>query len=114
MSLTAIRRQALDIAIAAGTQPKIGKSAQTTLRLRQNPGRSSYTVLSRADGTLTPAGSHYYQATGGAAPSRQFAAGAPLVKRGAGDYVTTRSGKLALVRRLMPDGTTHVTRLGKL
>ena len=28
--------------------------------------------------------------------------------------MTTRAGKLALVRRLNPDGTTHVTRLGKL
>ena len=36
------------------------------------------------------------------------------MKKGAGDYVTTRNGKLALVRKLMPDGTTHVTRLGKL
>ena len=113
MSLIPARRQALDVAIAAGTQPKIGKSAQTTLRLRQNPGRSSYTVLSRADGTLTPAGDHYFAVTGTPAPSRQFDRGAPLTKKGAGDYVTTRAGKLALVRKLMPDGTTHVTRLGR-
>ena len=113
MSLNPARRQALDVAIAAGTAPKIGKSAQTTLRLRQNPGRSSYTVLSRADGSLTPAGDHYFAATGAPAPSRQFDRGAPLVKKGAGDYVTTRNGKLALVRRLLPDGTTHVTRLGR-
>ena len=113
MSLNESRRQALDVAIAAGTQPKTTKSAATTLRLRQNPGRSSYTVLSRADGSLTPAGSHYYKATGGPAPSRQFDRGAPLVKKGASDFVTTRNGKLALVRKLMPDGTTHVTRLGK-
>ena len=113
MSLTAVRWQALNIAIAAGAEPKIGMSAQTTLRLRQNQGRSSYTMLSRADGSLTPAGSHYYKATGGPAPSRQFDRGAPLVKKGAGDYVTTRNGKLALVRKLMADGTTHVTRMGK-
>ena len=36
-----------------------------------------------------------------------------MTKKGAGDYVTTRNGKLALVRKLMADGTTHVTRLGK-
>ena len=91
----------------------MGRSGQTTLNLRQNPGRSSYTVLSRADGSLTPAGSHYYKMTGGPAPSRPFDRGAPLVKKGAGDFSKTRNGKLALVRKLMPDGTTHVTRLGK-
>ena len=36
-----------------------------------------------------------------------------MTKKGAGDYVTARNGKLALVRKLLPDGTTHVTRLGK-
>ena len=113
MSLTTARRQAIDVAIAAGAQPKVGSSAQTTLRLRQNPGRSSYTVLSRADGSLTMAGRHYYKETGAPAPSRQFNRGDPLTKKGAGDYVRTRAGKLALVRKLMPDGSTHVTRLGK-
>lgn len=113
MSLQKARRDAIDIAIAAGTQPKTGKSAQTTLRLRQNPGRSSYAVLSRADGSLTPAGAHYYDTTGAPAPSRMFDRGAPLVKKGSSDYVTTRNGKLALVRRLLPNGETHVTRLGK-
>ena len=107
------RRAAIDIAIAAGTEPTIGRSAQTTLRLRQNPGRSSYTLLSRADGTRTPAGEYYYETTGRPAPSRMFDHGAPLIQRGASDYVTTRNGKLALVRTLMPDGTTRVTRLGK-
>ena len=113
MSLNPARRQSIDIAIAAGTQPNIGRSAQTTLRLRQNPGRSSYALLSRADGTLTPAGDHYFASTGTPEPSRQFDRGAPLTKKGAGDYVTTRSGRLALVRKLQPDGTTHVTRLGR-
>ena len=42
-----------------------------------------------------------------------FDHGAPLIQRGASDYVTTRNGKQALVRTLMPDGTTRVTRLGK-
>ena len=107
------RQQNIDIAVAAGREPRVGRSGQTTLNLRQNPGRSSYTVLSRADGSLTPAGSHYYKATMGPAPSRQFDRGAPLVKKGAGDFVKTRNGKLALVRKLMPDGTTHITIIGK-
>ena len=97
MSLNTNRRQALDVAIAAGTTPSIGRSGQTTLRLRQNPGRSSYNVLSRADGSLTPAGDHYYAKTGAPAPSRQFDRGTQLVKKGSGDYVTTRNGKLAMV-----------------
>ena len=110
---TQSRRAAIDIAIAAGTPPTLGRSAQTTLRLRQNPGRSSYTLLSRADGTRTPAGDYYYGTTGRPAPSRMFDHGAPLIQRGASDYVTTRNGKLALVRTLMNDGSTRVTRLGK-
>ena len=36
------------------------------------------------------------------------------MKKGAGDYTRTRDGNLSLVRRLLPDGTTQVTRLGKL
>ena len=113
MSLNNQRRAAIDTAIAARTETKTGRSGQTTLRLRQNPGRSSYNVLSRAGGSLTPAGDHYYATTGLAAPSSQFDRGVPLVKKGAGDYVQTRNGKLALVRKLMPDGSTHITRLGK-
>ena len=114
MSLTPARRAAIDTAINAGVAPKIGRSAQTTLALRQNPGRSSYTLLSRANGSLTPAGEHYYAATGAARPSAQFDSSAPLVKKGPGDYVRTRNGKLALVRRLRPDDTTQVTRLGQM
>ena len=114
MSLNPTRRAAIDTAINAGVRPKVGRSAQTTLALRQNPGRSSYALLSRPDGTMTPAGEHYYAATGAERPSAQFDPSAPLIKKGPGDYVRTRDGKLALVRRLRPDGTTQVTRLGKL
>ena len=55
---------------------------------------------------------HYYKGT--AAPSSQFVTGAPLIKKGASDLIRVRDGSLALVRRLRPDGTMHVTRLGKL
>ena len=113
MSLNPDRKNALGVAIATGTDPKMGKSSQTTLRLRQHEGRSSYTVLSRADGSKTAAGEYYYKSTGRPAPSRQFDRG-PLVKKGAGDYTKTRDGKLSMVRKLLPDGTTQVTRLGKL
>ena len=114
MSLNENQRLKLDVAIAAGTEPRLGNSTQTTLRLRQNVGRSNYTLLSRGDGSMTPAGQYFYQTTGRPAPSSQFDRGQPLVKKGAGDYVKTRNGKLALVRKLQPDGTTTVTRLGKL
>ena len=113
MSLSSERRRHIDIAIASGRMPQLGRSGQTNLSLRQNPGRSSYAVLSRADGSLTPAGTHYFAATNTPAPSRQFDRGSALVKRGANDYVTTRNGKLGLVRSLRADGSTHVTRLGK-
>ena len=114
MSLNPARRAAIDTAIHAGVAPKVGRSAQTTRALRQTPGRSSYAPVNRSDGTLTLAGKHYYDVTGSARPSAQFDPAAPLVKKGPGDYVRTRNGKLALVRRLRPDGTTQATRLGKL
>ena len=108
------QRQQINTAIAAGTEPRVGNSGQTSLRLRQNVGRSSYTILSRADGSMTKSGQHFYDTTGRPTPSAQFDRGQPFVKKGNGDYVKTRSGKLALVRRLEADGTTTVTRLGKL
>ena len=111
--MNSIRKDAINTAIMAGAEPKTGKSSATTLRLRQTPGRASYTVLTRADGSLTKAGEHYYTSTGRAAPSAQFSRDAPLIKKGANDYVTTRDGKLSLVRRLNPDGTTQISRLGK-
>ena len=107
------REKAINVAIAAGRSPKVGRSGQTTINLKQREGKSSYALLSRADGSLTKAGEHYYKATGGPSPSRQFDNGAPLIKKGAGDYVNTRNGKLSLVRMLRPDGSTQVTRLGK-
>ena len=36
------------------------------------------------------------------------------MKKGAVDYTRTHASKLSLVRKLLPDGTTHVARLGKL
>ena len=91
----------------------MGRSGQSTLRLRQIPGKSSYTVISRADGSLTPSGRYLYKKTGRPEPSSQFDRGQPLIKKNSSDFVRTRNGKLALVRKLQADGTTHVTRLGK-
>ena len=113
MSLSIERRGHIDTAIAAGRSPVLARSGQTNLSLKQNPGRSSYALLARADGSLTPAGSHFYAVTNTPKPSRQFDRAQPLIKKSSADYVRTRSGQLALVRVLRADGTTHVTRLGK-
>ena len=72
MSLNLARKSAIDTTILAKSEPKVGRNGQSTLRLRQNPGKSSYTILSRADGSLTPSGRHYYTATGRPEPSAQF------------------------------------------
>ena len=59
MSLNDDVKEAIRIAIAGGTLPKRGRSNQTTLNLKQNPGRSSYVLLARADGSLTKAGEFF-------------------------------------------------------
>ena len=114
MSLDIRRRSAIDTAILAGVTPSLGRSTQTTLTLRRNPGRSSYALLGRPDGSLTPAGEYYYGASGTERPSAQFDPSTPLIKRGSSDYITTRNGEQTLVRTLRPDGTYTLTRLGRL
>ena len=54
--MNSIRQGALDSAMATRTEPCMGKSSQSTLNLRQNESKSSYTTLSRADGSLTATG----------------------------------------------------------
>ena len=71
-------------------------------------------MLSRADGSMTKSGQYFYETTGRPAPSSQFDRGQPLVKKGGADFAQTRSGKLVLVRKLQADGTTTVSRLGRL
>ena len=102
------------IAIAGGTFPKRGRSNQTTLNLKRNPGRSSYVVLARADGSLTKAGEYYYgQNPSQIRPTSQFDYNTPIIKRGPNDDIRTRDGKESLIRSLKADGTTTVTRLGR-
>ena len=114
MSLNQGRRSAIDTAILAGVAPKIGRPSQTTLALRQNPGRSSYVLLGRPHGSLTSAGEYNYTPSQTERPSAQFDPNTPLIKRGSSDYITTGNGKQALVRTLRTDGTYQVTRLGRL
>ena len=114
MSLNDEVKEAMRIAIAGGNLPKRGRSNQTTLNLKRNPGRSSYVLLARADGTLTKAGEHYYgQNPSQIRPTSQFDYNTPIIKRGPNDYIRTRDGKESLIRSLKADGSTTVTRLGR-
>ena len=115
MSLNNERRNAIRTAIAAGTVPSRGKSNQTSLRLQQIPGRSSYTVLARADGSLTKAGEFFYGQADQSQPrpTSQFDYNTPLLKRGPDDYIRTKNGKESLVKSLKADGSVTLTRLGR-
>jgi hypothetical protein len=114
MSLNDDVKEAMRIAIAGGTLPKRGRSNQTTLNLKRNPGRSSYVLLARADGSLTKAGETYYgQNPSQIRPTSQFDYNTPIIKRGPNDYIRTRDGKESLIRSLKADGSTTVTRLGR-
>ena len=60
MSLNDATKEAIKTAMSEDNLPRRGRSNQVTLRLKRNPGRSSYVLLARADGTLTKAGEYYY------------------------------------------------------
>ena len=114
MSLNNDVKESMRIAIAGGTFPKRGRSNQTTLNLKRNPGRSSYVLLARADGSLTKAGEYFYgQNPSQLRPTSQFDYNTPIIKRGPNDYIRTRNGKESLIRSLKADGSTTVTRLGR-
>ena len=55
MALNQATKDAIMTAMAEDNLPKRGRSNQTILRLKRNPGRSSYVLLARGDGTLTKA-----------------------------------------------------------
>ena len=60
MALNEATKEAMRTAMAEDNLPRRGRSNQVTLRLKRNPGRSSYVLLARADGALTKAGEFYY------------------------------------------------------
>ena len=114
MSINEERKSAIRTALLAGTVPTRGRSNQVTLSIKQNPGRSSFVLLARADGTLTKAGEFYYGANPSQPrPTSQFDYNTPLLKRGPNDYIRTRDGKESLVRSLKADGNVTLTRLGR-
>ena len=114
MALKEATKDAMRTAMAEDNLPKRGRSNQITLRLKRNPGRSSYVLLARGDGTLTKAGEFYYgENPSQPKPTSQFDYNTPLMKRGANDYIRTRDGRDALVRSLKADGSVSLTRLGR-
>ena len=114
MSLNDDVKEAMRVAIAGGTFPKRGRSNQTTLNMKRNPGRSSYVLLARADVSLTKAGKYYYgQNPSQIRPTSQFDYNTPIIKRGPNDYIRTKDGKESLIRSLKADGSTSVTGLGR-
>ena len=60
MALNEAMKEAMKNAMAEDNPPRRGRINQTTLRLKTNPGKSSYVLLARANGTLTKAGEFYY------------------------------------------------------
>ena len=114
MALNEATKKAMRSAMAEGNLPRRGRSNQVTLRLKRNPGRSSYVLLARADGTLTKAGEFYYgENPSQPTPTSQFDYNTPLMKRSANDYIRTRDGREALFRSLKVDGSVSLTRLGR-
>ena len=114
MSINEERKSVIRTAALAGSVPTRGRSNQVTLKTQQNPGRSSFVLLARADGTLTKAGEYYYGSNPSQSrPTSQFDFNTPLLKRGANDYIRTRDGKEAKVRSLRADGSVSLTRIGR-
>ena len=83
MTLNEAMKDAIINATARDNPPRRGRSNQMTLRLKPNPGKSSYVLLARADGTLTKAGEYYYGETPSQpTPTSQFDYNTPLMKKG--------------------------------
>ena len=62
---------------------------------------------------LTPAGSYYYNETGLTPPTQQVLNhNQDKVVRGSSQYVRDAHGNMRAVRRVRPDGSTHVTDFG--
>ncbi len=75
---------------------------------------SSYVVLA-SQGTLTPAGEHYYEKTGQKRPDGSgLDRSQALVSKGGSDYIQAPNGRLRLVRTLQPNGRTVLTTLGRI
>ena len=101
----------IDAAIAAGRRPRRVASPRTVLATGHGEaGRKSYVVLADANGRLTAAGRHYYEATGQARPNPNFDRDTPLIHRGTGDWIRTGQGE-QLVRRPLSNSSCRSHRV---
>ena len=104
-------KRALDIAIAAGRQPRHTAAGRTIVATGQGEGRKKYLVL--ADGKkLTRAGQYRYSETNQAKPTAHYDRNQQTIRKGDGDYIRTRKG-LQRVRQLEPGGAMKLTALGR-
>ena len=88
MSLNDATKEAIKTAISEDNLPRPGRRNQTTLWLKENPGRSSYVLLARGDGTLTKACEFYYgESPSQPQPTSQFDYNTPLMEKG-GQMIT--------------------------
>ena len=111
MSSWAQQREAIRRAAQGGVRARTNAQGSQRLPLANN--RLRKVLLSRPNGELTRAGQFYYGLVGGRPPSRQFDEEQPLIREGPTDYILLRSGVKKAVRSLQPDGSYHLTKLGK-
>ena len=111
MSSWAQQREAIRRAAQGGVRARTNAQGSQRLPLANN--RLREVLLSRPNGELTRAGQFYYGLVGGRPPSRQFDEEQPLIREGPTDYILLRSGVKKAVRSLQPDGSYHLTKLGK-
>ena len=111
MSSWAQQREAIRRAAQGGVRARTNAQGSQRLPLANN--RLREVLLSRPNGELTRAGQFYYGLVGGRPPSRQFDEEQPLMREGPTDYILLRSGVKKAVRSLQPDGSYHLTKLGK-
>ena len=108
MSSWAQQREAIRRAAQGGVRARTNAQGSQRLPLANN----REVLLSRPNGELTRAGQFYYGLVGGRPPSRQFDEEQPLIREGPTDYILW-SGVKKAVRSLQPDGSYHLTKLGK-
>ena len=111
MSSWAQQREAIRRAAQGGVRARTNAQGSQRLPLANN--RLREVLLSRPNGELTRAGQFYYGLVGGRPPSRQFDEEQPLIRETPTDYILLRSGVKKAVRSLQPDGSYHLTKLGK-
>ena len=104
---TAPQRENIRQAVEAGSRARDTDDGSRVLGLTR--GRGAYTLLQRADGSVTS----YFGMLGRQPESRTFDPRQPLVREGAADYVLLQNGQRGLVRRLREDGTYQLTNLGR-